>query len=202
MKRLILVLLFTFLLSACKAPEYTIKSKNPVDGYDIYEMDHSGPLCNTYYQEVFYSGEIYNYGFRFKACSPGMTYYIIEAGEYVYLQDALNRGLISVESLLPELEQLERDPEEISSSEADYYWLDFHVNGYVVRAYAGGVCDENNSETFDINGTTYYYNASGCLKDHILYIQIDGTYTPVADLIQNGTIDAELLIPLLTEQSQ
>jgi hypothetical protein len=201
MKQLLLVLLFTFLLSACKAPDYNLKSDTMVDGYYIYEMDQSGPLCNTYYQEVFYSGPIYNYGFRFQGCSPGMTYYIDKAGEYIYLQDAINQGIITIESLLPELEQLERDPEIISSEEADYYWLDFHVNGFVVRAYAGGVCDQSGQETFEIEGTTYYYNASGCLKDHILYIQIDGTYLPVADLIQDGTIDATYLIPLLTEET-
>lgn len=132
-----------------------------------------------------------------------MTFFIKDgASNYIYLREALNQKLISIESLRVELMQLDRNPEEIMSDEADYYWLDFHIEGNVVYAYAGGECDQNGNETFIINGITYIYNASGCLKDNILFMRMDGVNTPVATLLDDGIIDGEFLIPLLTEQSE
>ena len=201
MKKVLLILVFVFLLTSCKSSEYIIVSDEPVDGYYIYRKESSGVLCNTFYEDIYYSGETYNYGYSFKACSPDMTYFIKDGtSNYIYLHDALEQRLISLDSLRPELMQLERHPEEIMSDEADYYWLDFHIEGHVVYAYAGGECDQNGNETFIINGKTYIYNASGCLKDNILFMRIEGVNTPVATLLNDGTINGEYLIPLLTEQ--
>jgi len=176
-------------------------SNRTVDGYQIYEQTHSSLFCKTYYEDVYYSGETYNYGYAFNGCSAEMSFYIIYGGEYVYLRDALDQGIITLDSLIPVLERLDRHPEEISSEEADYYWLDFHIGRHVVYAYAGGVCDQAGSETFVIDGETYTYSASGCLKDHILYMEIDGEYQDIASLITDGTIDGTYLIPLLTKSS-
>ena len=201
MKKILLILVFVFLLSSCKSSTYFIVSDEPVDGYYIYQKEHSGIFCNTTYEDVYYSGETYNYGYSFKGCSADMTYFIRDGiSNYIYLHEALDQRLISLDSLIPELMQLERNPEEIMSDEADYYWLDFHIEGQVVYAYAGGECDQNGNETFIINGKTYIYNASGCLKDNILFMRIEGVNTPVATLLNDGTINGEYLIPLLTEQ--
>lgn len=200
MKKILLSFLFVFLLSSCKSSTYIIVSDEPVDGYYIYQKDQSGFLCNTYWEDIYYSGENYNYGYRFKGCSANMTYFINYGNtEYIYLREALDQGIITLESLIPELMQLNRNPEEIMSDEADYYWLDFHIGNQVVYAYAGGECDQNGSETFIINNTTYTYNASGCLKNNILFMRIDGNNTTVASLLNSGIIDGTYLIPLLTE---
>ena len=202
MKKIMILLIFTLLLSACGASNYDIVDEDTVDGYLIYKKEEKGLFCNTYWEDVYYSGETYNYGFSFQACSANMTFFIINDNmEYVYLKDALDQGLITLDSLIPHLSQLKRNPEEILSDEADYYWLDFHIDGHVVYAYAGGVCDQNGSETFVINGTTYTYNANGCLKDNILFMRIDGENIPIITLLSNGTVDGKYLIPLLTEQT-
>ena len=201
MKKILLVFVFILLLSSCKSSEYIIISNNPVDGYHIYQKEHNGVLCNTTYEDIYYSGEDYNYGYSFKSCSADMTYFIRDGlSDYIYLRDALDQKLISLESLKVELMELERNPEEIMSDEADYYWLDFHIEGQVVYAYAGGVCDQNGSETFIINGETYFYNADGCLKANILFMRIDGVNTPIATLLNDGSINGEYLIPLLIKQ--
>jgi hypothetical protein len=201
MKKLILILILPFFLLSCTSNTYITMSNRTVDGYQIYEQTHSSFFCKTYYEDVYYSGETYNYGYAFNGCSAEMSFYIIYGGEYVYLRDALDQGIITLDSLIPVLERLDRHPEEISSEEADYYWLDFHIGRNVVYAYAGGVCDQAGSETFVIDGETYTYSASGCLKDHILYMQIDGEYQDIASLITDGTIDGTYLIPLLTKSS-
>ena len=201
MKKILLILAFVFLLTSCKSSTYFIVSEEPVDGYYIYQKEHSGLFCNTLYEDIYYSGEIYNYGYSFEGCSADMTFFIKDGvSNYTYLHDALDLRLISLDSLRPELMQLERNPEEIMSDDADYYWLDFHIEGQVVYAYAGGECDQNGNETFIINEKTYYYNASGCLKDNILFMRIEGTNTPIATLLNDGSINGEYLIPLLTEQ--
>ena len=203
MKKILLILIFVFLLSSCKTSTYNIVSIEPVDGYYIYEKEHDGIFCNTTYEDIYYSGVTYNYGYSFKGCSADMTFFIKDgASNYIYLREALNQKLISIESLRVELMQLDRNPEEIMSDEADYYWLDFHIEGQVVYAYAGGECDQNGNETFIINGTTYIYNASGCLKDNILFMRMDGVNTPIATLLDDGIINGEFLIPLLIEQSE
>ncbi len=200
MKKILILLIFTLLLSACGTSNYIILDEDPVDGYVIYKKDEKGLFCDTYWEDVYYSGETYNYGFGFYGCSANMTFFILNNdGEYVYLREALNQGLITLDSLRPHLSQLDRNPEEVSSDEADYYWMDFHIDGRVVYEYAGGVCDQNGSETFIINGTTYIYNASGCLKDNILFMRIDGDNVPIVTLVNNGTVDGNYLIPLLTE---
>ncbi len=200
MKKIILVLILPFLLLSCaNSPEdYQIFSETQVDGYYIYELEHKGLFCNTYYEDVYYSGETFNYGFVFEGCSPAMTFFIIHDGDYVYLLDALNEGFITIESLMPLMVQLERHPEEISSDETDYYWLDFHIMGRVVYAYAGGECDQMGTETFTIDGEEYEYTANGCLEEHILFMEVDGEFVPVANLLSSGFIDGEYLIPLLT----
>ena len=130
-----------------------------------------------------------------------MSFFIKDGiSNYTYLRDALEQKLISLDSLIPELMQLERNPEEIMSDEADYYWLDFHIEGQVIYVYAGGECDQNGNETFIINGETYIYNASGCLEDNILFMRIDGINIPVATLLNDGSINGEYLIPLLEEE--
>ncbi len=203
MKKILLILVFVFLLTSCKSNTYIIISDEPVDGYFIYQKEHNGIFCNTYYEDIYYSGETYNYGYSFKGCSADMTFFIRDGiSNYIYLRDALDQKLISLDSLRPELMQLKRNPEEIMSDEADYYWLDFHIEGNVVYAYAGGECDQNKNETFIINGKTYIYNASGCLKDNILFMRIEGINTPVATLLSDGSINGEYLIPLLEEQSE
>ncbi len=200
MKKILLLLVFTILLTACKSSEYIIVSNEPVDGYYIYQKEQKGILCNTFYEDVYYSGPIFNYGYSFKSCSADMTYFIMESSSsYLYLGSAIEQGIITIDSLVPHLMQLTRNPEIISSEEADYYWLDFHINGKVVYAYAGGECDQNGNETFVINGATYVYNASGCLIDNILFMRINGINTPIATLLNDGTVNGEYLIPLLTE---
>ena len=201
MKKLILILILPFFLLSCTSNSYITLSNRAVDGYQIYEQTHSSFFCKTYYEDVYYSGETYNYGYAFNGCSAEMSFYIIYGGEYVYLRDALDQGIITLDSLIPVLERLDRHPEEISSEEADYYWLDFHIGRHVVYAYAGGECDQAGTETFVIDGETYTYSASGCLKDHILYMQIDGEYQDIASLIIDGTIDGTYLIPLLTKSN-
>ncbi|XMB72032.1 hypothetical protein RJI07_07980 [Mycoplasmatota bacterium WC30] len=203
MKKILLALVLLLLLISCTSdsPEdFHIISNNRVDGYYIYEYEHKGLFCNTYYEDIYYSGDIYNYGFSFIGCNPRMTFFIYNAGEYIYLQTAIEEGLISLESLIPELEELQRQPEEISSDDADYYWLDFHINNKVVYAYAGGECDQFSSETFTIDGKDYIYSASGCLKENILFMKEDGEYVSVAELLMEGKIDGQYLAPLLTEQ--
>ena len=200
MKKILIIILFVFLLSSCKSNTYVIVSEEPVDGYLIYQKEHNKMLCRTTYEDIYYSGEIYNYGYSFKGCSADMTFFIKDGVSYIYLRDALDDNLISLDSLIVELMELERNPEDIESDEADYYWLDFHIDGRVVYAYAGGECDQNGSETFIINGETYTYNASGCLKDNILFMRIDGVSTPIATLLHDGVIDGKYLIPLLTKQ--
>ncbi len=202
MKNILLSLVFVFLLSACRSSTYFIISDDTVDGYYIYQKEQSGLFCNSYWEDIYYSGENYNYGYRSKGCGADMSYFIKHTTtEYIYLRDALDQGLITIESLIPQLMELERNPEEFSSDEADYYWLDFHIDGQVVYAYAGGECDQSGNETFIINGTTYTYSASGCLKDNILFMRIEGNNTPVINLLNDGTINGEYLIPLLNEQS-
>ena len=201
MKKILIILLFVFLLSSCKSTTYIIISDEPVDGYYIYQKENNKILCTTLYKDIFYSGETFNYGYSFKGCSADMNFFIMDGiDNYVYLGVALDQNLITLDSLIPELMELEREPEEIMSDEADYYWLDFHIDGQVVYAYAGGVCDQNGSETFIINGVTYTYSASGCLKDNILFMRIEGVNTPVATLLNDGSINGEYLIPLLTEE--
>ncbi|AIO19586.1 hypothetical protein KQ51_01712 [Candidatus Izimaplasma bacterium HR1] len=200
MKKILISFLFILLLSSCQPSSYIIVSVEPVDGYYIYYKEQNGILCNTYWEDIFYSGEIYNYGYSFKGCSANMSYFIKTGdSEYIYLRDALDLEYITLDSLIPELMMLERNPEIIESDEADYYWLDFHIDGKVVYAYAGGECDQNGSETFIIDNTTYTYNASGCLKDNILFMRIDGTDIPVETLLSDGSIDGEYLIPLLVK---
>ena len=187
MKKIILILFLSFLLTSCKPASYEGISTDLVDGYIIYHKEHNGILCNSMWEDVYYSGETYNFGFRYKACSPEMAYFIKDAeGEYVYLHYAIKEGLITIDSLLPHLEQLERHPETIEEDEADYYWLDFHIGTDVVYAYSGGDCGEVKTETFIIDGATYTYSAAGCMKDHILYMRIDGENIPISSLIQES----------------
>jgi hypothetical protein len=203
MKKILLSLVFVFLLSACKSSTYLEVNEETVDGYIIYQKEPSGLFCNSYWEDIYYSGETFNYGYRFKSCSAEMTFFIIDSnGNYVYLREALEKKLITLDSLIPHLMKLERNPEEFLSDEADYYWLDFHINNNVVYAYAGGECDQAGSETFIINDTTYTYSASGCLKDNILFMRVDGVNIPVSTLINNETINGEYLIPLLTKQTE
>lgn len=180
--------------------DYIIISNQKVDGYDIYQLEHHGLFCNQNYQDIYYSGKTYNYGFSFKACSHDMSFFILSGAEYIYLGDAIDIGLISIESLLPELEAFERDPEVILEDEAEYYWSDFHINGDVVYIYAGGECDQYKEEIFVIDGNTYFYGATGCLKSHILFMQVNGSYVSVQSLISEGEIDPTYLIPLLEEK--
>lgn len=201
MKKILLILVFVFLLSACKSTTYTIISDQPVDGYYIYQKEYNKTFCRTTYEDIYYSGETYNYGYSFKGCSADMTFFILDGvSNYIYLRDALDQNLISLDSLRLVLTELERNPEKIMSDEADYYWLDFHIERNVVYAYAGGECDQSGTETFIINGKTYTYSESGCLKDNILFMRIYGVTTPIATLLSDGVIDGEYLIPLLTEQ--
>ncbi|MBN2540313.1 MAG: hypothetical protein JXB08_02180 [Bacilli bacterium] len=200
MKKILLSCLFLLLLISCRSyspDDFHVKSDNLVDGFWIYEYEQEGLFCNTYYEDIFYSGEVYNYGYSYIGCDPSMTYFILYQDEYIYLQDALDMGLISLASLIPELDTIERHPETISTEEADYYWLDFHIDHSVVYAYAGGVCDLEASETFVINDENYQYTASGCLQEHILFMEIQGDYVPISELLEDGTIDGDLLIPLL-----
>ncbi len=203
MKKILLMLILPFLLISCtsNSPDnYFTISDDLVDGYYIYQNKHNEFFCRTLYEDVYYSDETYNYGFTFYGCSPDASFFIIHNGEYVYLEAALAEGLISMESLLPLLEQLERESEDLDTEEADYHWLGFFIYGHVVYAYAGGECDQSGTETFIINGTTYTYTANGCLKEHILYMEKYGEYTSCAELIAEGEIDPIYLIPLLTEQ--
>jgi hypothetical protein len=204
MKKYMLSILLVLLLSACKSSTYTdVGDDDLVDGYTIYQKEASGLFCNSYWEDIYYSDETYNYGYRYQSCSADQSFFIKDKnGDYVYLRDALDEGLITLESLIPRLMRLERHPEEISNNDADYYWLDFHIGRHVVYAYAGGVCDEDKTETFTINGELYGYRASGCLKDNILFMRIDGENIPVATLLSNGTIEGNYLIPLLTKQTE
>ncbi|QMS84666.1 hypothetical protein [Candidatus Xianfuyuplasma coldseepsis] len=202
MKKILTSLVVLLLLSACKpSPEDYLPYKDiEVDGYAIYTLDQGGLFCNSEYADIYYSGPVYNYGFTFTACSHDMNYFIKVNDEFMFLGEAINQDIVSLDSLLPYLEEIPRESEEFESDEADYYWLDFHINHEVVYAYAGGECDQAGSEIFEINGTTYSYHATGCLKDHILYMKDEGMYIPVATLLANGTIDGEYLIPLLDEE--
>lgn len=204
MKKIVIALAMLLLLVSCtsRSPEdYHIISKNPVDGYDIYEYQHSSLFCHTEYEDIYYSDETYNYGFIFTGCSPDMAFFILKGNEYVYLHDALDHGDITLQSLMPELTRLTRHPEEISTKKADYYWLDFHIGRDVVYVYAGGACGEEMTETFTIGGQDYTYTASGCLKDNLLYMEVDGEFQPVQTLLAEGKINGEYLIPLLTRVS-
>lgn len=128
-----------------------------------------------------------------------MTFFIHAGSTYIYLQDAIDIGLISVESLISELQQLNRNPEAIISDKADYYWLDYFINGHGVYVYAGGNCDTIEEEIFIIDDKQYSYTASGCLNDNILYMRINREYVSVSELILTGVIEGKYLIPLLKE---
>lgn len=194
-------IILILLLSACKSSNYV--EINQVDGYPLYQKEPSGFHCESKWEDIYYSGEVYNYGFRYTSCSADKSFFIIdENGDYIYIRDALSEGIISLESLIPLLTELKRNPEEFSSSKADYYWLDFHIGPNVVYAYAGGPCDEEKTETFIINNATYTYTASGCLKDNILFLRIDGEEQPISTLLKDGTIQGEVLIPLLKKQNE
>ena len=201
MKKIMIVLFLSFILFSCSNNEkkYKLISEDTVDGYYLYEYDYNDFFCNTYFEDIYYSDDLFNYGFSFEGCNPSVTFFILKDGEFIYIEEALDLGYITIESLLPFLERLERHPEEIESDEADYYWLDFYIKGDVVYAYAGGICDQAGSETFTIDGKDYVYEATGCLKEHILYMEVDHEYVPIADLIADETIDGKYLIPLLTE---
>lgn len=205
MKKILILLSLSFILISCRSyssKSFRLYSETSVDGYFIYERTHNDFFCKTYYEDIYYSDKDYNYGLTFIGCNPDMTFFILVEDEYVYLHDALEQELISFESLMPLLKMLSRNPETISESEADYYWLDFHINNKVVYAYAGGTCDQKEREYFIINNTEYYYEATGCLNDNILYMEIDGEYLPVKQLIQEDIINGEYLIPLLTESQE
>lgn len=202
MKHVGLLVAVLMMLSACGSSDYVIISEEPVDGYYIYQKQYSSLFCRSFYEDIYYSGPVYNYGYRYKACDPQMTIFIRVGGDYLYLGEALDQGLVSLESLIPELDQLERHPEEISSTKAGYVWTDFHISGFVVQIYAGGECDQHMTETFVIDGSTYVFEASGCLREHLLYMEIAGEEIPVAELIADGTIDGTLLIPMLTPLSE
>lgn len=200
MKKLLLLIMCLIFLFGCQThspDDYQIISDNPVDGYDIYQLVHQGFMCNDEYRDIYYSDASYNYGFSFQGCSPDMTFFVKHEGTYVYLKSALEQGLLSIESLLPELTPYEREPEAIASDETDYYWLDFYIMGQVVYAYAGGPCDQAGTEVFVINGTLYAYEATGCLENNILFMEVDHEYVAVAQLLQEGKIDGVYLIPLL-----
>jgi hypothetical protein len=192
------IIVLILLLTACKPSEYVLVSDTPIDGYFLY-LETKQTTCNQTWTDIYYSGESYNYGFEYKACNWEKRVFILYGGEYEYLRDAVDQGVVTIESLLPYLEQIEREPEEIASDEADYYWMDFHINGDVVYVYAGGECDQAGSEEFLIDGITYEYTASGCLQEHILYMRVDGDEVPIADLILDGTVEPQYLIPMLTE---
>lgn len=203
MKKILLSLVFIFLLSACGSSEYIIVSDEAVDGYMIYQKEQNGLFCNSYWEDIYYSGEDYNYGYSYKGCGADMSFFIrYGITDYIYLGDALDQGIITLESLIPQLMELERFPEDFLSDEADYYWLDFHIDKEVVYAYAGGECDLFSSESFVINGKTYTYSASGCLKDNILFMRIEGENIPISTLLNDGTINGEYLIPLLNAVSE
>jgi len=149
MKKFIFILMLVLLLTSCSSKSYVIVSEETVDGYFIYQKESKGIFCNTSYEDIYYSGETYNYGYRFKSCGADMTYFIKDGiSSYTYLRDALDQKLISLDSLIPELMELTRNPEQILSDNADYYWLDFHIERNVVYAYAGGECDQFGNETF------------------------------------------------------
>lgn len=203
MKKILLIFLLLLMSLSCtskSADNYHIISNHKVDGYDIYEYNHNDFFCKTYYEDIYYSDSLYNYGFSFYGCAADMTFFIKQGNEYIYVQDALEQGFITLESLLPELEKLERHPEEISTEEADYYWLDFYINHKVVYAYAGGECNQTRNETFIIDGIEYYYSARGCLLENILYMRNNNEYVPVSSLLAEGDIDGQYLIPLLKEK--
>jgi hypothetical protein len=207
MKKIFLTIIIGFLLltTACRSnspSKYHIISDNKVDGYDIYRYEHNEFFCRRQYEDIYYSGKEYNYGFSYQACGYDMTFFIKYEDEFIYLHDAIDQGMITLDSLIPELEELERHPEEISSCKADYFWLDFHISNKVVYAYAGGECDHHSEEIFIIDGHTYFYEASGCLKSHILFMQIEGEYVPLATLLENNLIEGKYLIPLLEEKTE
>jgi hypothetical protein len=191
-----------FLLTSCSNEQkYSIAFDQTVDGYYIYKFKHNNVICRTTYTDIYYSGDTYNYGLSFQSCSHDMTYFIKMNDTYIYLQNAINQGLISIDSLLPNLEKFPRDPEEISTKKTDYYWLDFYINGNVVYAYAGGHCNDELIETFELDNATYYYKTFGCQDNqinHILYVNINRTMIPLSEFIQNQDIDPLLVIPLLT----
>lgn len=200
MKKIVLSFLLLIVFVSCTSQsidDYHIISELPVDGYYIYKLDQKGFFCNTSYEDIYYSDETYNYGFTFVGCSPGMTFFIYHNEEFIYLKDALDLGMISMESLILELDKLPRNPEEITNEKADYYWLDYYIYGKAVYAYAGGECDFHGSESFVIDGERYIYNASGCLKENILFMEEDGEMIPVSQLLLEEKIDGKYLIPLL-----
>jgi hypothetical protein len=202
MKKLLILLSLSVLLVSCKSyssKSFRLYSETDVDGYFVYEKTHNDFFCKTYYEDIYYSGKDYNYGLSFIGCSPDMTFFILVEDEYVYLHDALDQELISLESLMPLLKMINRDPEIISDDKTDYYWLDFWINDKVVYAHAGGKCGQTRREYFTINNQEYYYEASGCMEDNILYMQIEGEYVSMKQLINEGIIDAEYIIPLLIE---
>lgn len=202
MKKILLILILLLLLVSCSSRssnDYVIYSSQTVDGYYVYELEQKGLFCNTYYEDIYYSGKTYNYGFSFHGCNPDMAFFIKRGDDYIYIQTALEQDLITMDSLIPILEQVPRNPETISSSKADYYWLDFYINHKSLYVYAGGECDQANIETFNIDGEEYYYSASGCLKDHILYMQDGMSYVSVSDQLALGNIEGKYLIPLLTK---
>ena len=101
MKKIILLLLFVFLLSACKSGEYIIISSEAVDGYMIYHKEQNGLFCNVYYEDIFYSGVDYNYGYSFKGCSADMSYFIKTGpDDYLYLGKELKIDVEKVKDII------------------------------------------------------------------------------------------------------
>ncbi len=103
MKKCLLILMLLCLIIGCQShspDDYIIISESPVDGYDIYQLEHHGFLCNNIYQDIYYSDANYNYGFSFQACSHDMSFFIKHEGEYIYLKNALHENMLTMESLL------------------------------------------------------------------------------------------------------
>ena len=199
MKKLLLIpfLLFLLTLSACDGWKYEIISEGTVNGYYIYEKVPTGAIETAYFEDIYLSEEDYNYGFGYSGGERDERFFIRKEGKYIYLRQALEDGLITIDTLLPELNQFERQPGEVSSSSTGYHWLDFYINGQPVYLFAGGECDQAGHEMFTIDGIKYLYHASGCLQDHLLYMNLEGYWVSVSSLIDDDTIDGELLIPIL-----
>lgn len=95
MKRILFILavIMTLSLTSC------YKNANMYIGeYLVYFEDHGD--CEMFVLQPFYSDDEYSYAYGYGGCSGGEYYFIKDSGEFVDLETALERELITIEQVI------------------------------------------------------------------------------------------------------
>jgi hypothetical protein len=188
MKKIMMVLMISLVmvLSGCGL-NYEVISENKVDGYDIYKVKQ-GMTCEAYFEDVYYSDSDYVYFYGYSGCSAQEMFLIKDGYEFIYLRDAIEEGLITVESLMAELHQRERY--DVYYSEGPkYVGIDFYIDGVEVLEYASNTCLETGVEVLYVGDEyVYTYPINNCGYNHALYMYVNDEYVTVSSLLDDGVI--------------